>query len=164
MREEIRQIHEAFENKISIHVETTLSGVGKAQLNLIEKAKAKGYEITLHYVTLDSSEKAIERVSLGGHGIPEEVIKKRYTQSFKNLPEVSYKADNVFIYDNSNDFANVYGREHGVIRYNYLNKYPVISSSLNYTEKVKKELTTYSENNKLPQQKINDNKNDSPKF
>jgi len=166
MREEIRQIHEAFENKISIHVETTLSGTGKAQLNFIEEAKAKGYEITLHYVTLDSSEKAIERVnqrvSLGGHGIPEEVIKKPYTQSFKNLPKVSYKSDNVFIYDNSNDFANVYGREHGVIRYNYLNKYPFINRSLNYTEKVQKELTTYSENNKIPQQKINDNKKDSP--
>lgn len=139
MREEVKQIHEAFENKTSIHVETTLAGTGKAQLKLIEEAKEKGYEITLLYVTLDSAKKAIERVNQrvnnGGHGIPPDLIKKRYTQSFKNLPEVSYKSDNVFIYDNSKGFANVYGREQGKIRYNFLNKYPFINLSLNYTKK-----------------------------
>lgn len=169
MREEVKQIHEAFDKRISIHVETTLSGTGKAQLNLIEEAKSKGYEVTLHYVTLDSAEKAIERVNqrvnVGGHGIAPEVIRKRYDQSFKNLPKISYKSDNVFIYDNSKVFKNVYGREKGVVRYNYLSKYPFINISLNYTEKVQKELNNYSEKNKLlQQQKVNNNKKDNPKI
>ncbi|WP_415605370.1 hypothetical protein [Liquorilactobacillus mali] len=35
MREEIKQLHAALNTGQSIHVETTLSGQGKAQLNLI---------------------------------------------------------------------------------------------------------------------------------
>ena len=85
---------------------------GKSQLNLIDKAHQNGYEVTLLYVAVNSVKTAIkrvnERVESGGHGIPPETIKKRYSQSYNNLPAVAFKSDNVFIYDNSKRFVNVY--------------------------------------------------------
>ena len=61
MREEIKQLHAALNAGQSIHVETTLSGQGKAQLNLIERAHQNGFEVTLLYVAL-KKKVAINRV------------------------------------------------------------------------------------------------------
>ncbi|MDN6363212.1 MAG: zeta toxin family protein, partial [Tetragenococcus koreensis] len=83
---------------------------GKAHLDLIDKARQNGYEVTLLYVAVNSVKTAIKRVNKrvenGGHGIPPETIKKRYSQSYNNLPAVAFKSDNVFIYDNSKRFVN----------------------------------------------------------
>lgn len=62
MREEIKQLHAALDTGQSIHVETTLSGQGKAQLNLIERAHKNGFEVTLLYVALKNEKVAINRV------------------------------------------------------------------------------------------------------
>lgn len=62
MREEIKQLHAALNTGQSIHVETTLSGQGKAQLNLIERAHQNGFEVTLLYVALKNKKVAINRV------------------------------------------------------------------------------------------------------
>ncbi len=105
MREEIKQLHAALNTGQSIYVETTLAGQGKAQLNLIERAHQNGFEVTLLYVALKNKKVAInwvhERVKKGGHGVPDEVVKKRYNQSNHNLAAVAFKADNVVIFDNS---------------------------------------------------------------
>ena len=53
-----------------------------------------------------------ERVKKGGHGVPDEVVKKRYNQSNHILAAVAFKADNVVICDNSQKFVSVYRREH----------------------------------------------------
>ena len=62
MCEEIKQLHAALDTGQSIHVETTLSGQGKAQLNLIERAHKNGFEVTLLYVALKNEKVAINRV------------------------------------------------------------------------------------------------------
>lgn len=62
MREEIKQLHAALDAGQSIHVETTLSGQEKAQLNLIERAHQDGFEVTLLYVALKNKKVAINRV------------------------------------------------------------------------------------------------------
>ena len=62
MREEIKQLHAALDTGQSIHVETTLSGQGKAQLNLIDRAHQNGFEVTLLYVALKNEKVAINRV------------------------------------------------------------------------------------------------------
>ncbi|GEO54724.1 ATPase [Lactiplantibacillus argentoratensis] len=116
MCEEIKQLHAALDTRQSIHVETTLAGQGKAQLNLIERAHQNGFEVTLLYVALKNERVAInrvhERVKKGGHGVPDKIIKKRYNQSNHNLAIVAFKAGNVAIYDNSQKFVSVYRREH----------------------------------------------------
>ena len=128
MREEIKQLHAALNAGQSIHVETTLSGQGKAQLNLIERAHQNGFEVTLLYVVLKNKKVAInrvhERVKKGGHGVPDKVVKKRYNQSNHNLAAVAFKADNVVICDNSQKFVSVYRREHDQVIKNNLRDFP----------------------------------------
>lgn len=104
---------------------------GKSHLNLIDNAHQNGYEVTLLYVAVNSVKTAIkrvnERVESGGYGIPPETIKKRYSQSYNNLPEVAFKSDNVLIYDNSKKFVNVYTRKHNQVEINNLKQYPWIN-------------------------------------
>lgn len=135
MRIEIKRLHAAINQGKSIHVETTLAGHSKSQINLIEKAHQNDYEVTLLYVAVNSAETAIkrvnERVEKGGHGIPAEVIKKRYKQSNDNLPKVAYYADNVRIYDNTEDFINIYTKENDQVKINSLKFYPWINEDTN---------------------------------
>ena len=67
--------------------ETTLAT--KSYVNTIAKARGDGYNVTMVFFLLDSPELAIERVknrvSEGGHNIPEPVIRRRYDAGIKNL-------------------------------------------------------------------------------
>ncbi|GAA6444825.1 MULTISPECIES: hypothetical protein [Hungatella] len=51
-----------------------------------------GYGIELHYVGVDSPEIAkqriAERVKMGGHGIPDKDVEKRFGESLRNLHEI----------------------------------------------------------------------------
>lgn len=61
------------------------------------------------YVTLDSPETAIDRVAdrvkKGGHGVDEDLIRKRYDRSKENLKVIAEVADNVLMFDNSKAFT-----------------------------------------------------------
>lgn len=167
MREEVKQLHDAINNCKSIHVETTLAGHAKSQLNLIDKAHQNGYEVTLIYVSVNSAETAIkrvnERVELGGHGVEPYLIKKRYKQSNDNLPKVAYYADNVLIFDNSKQFTSVYQREKGIEIKNELSDYPWIKQHLSCSEIVQKDLKKFeSKNPEIKAKKEPENKKDSP--
>lgn len=167
MRLEVKQLHEALANRESVHVETTLAGHAKSQLNLIEKAHQNDYEVTLVYVAVNNAETAIkrvnERVELGGHGIDPELIKKRYKQSNDNLPKVAYYADNVLIFDNSKRFTSVYQREKGVEIKNELSDYPWIKQNLSCSEIVQKDLKKFENKNpEIKAKKEPENKKDSP--
>ena len=113
MREVIQLMNQAIENHISFHQETTLSGQG--QKKWIEKAKQNGYEVTLLYVGIKDVDLAVERVkqrvAKGGHGIPEETIRKRFQQSLKNLEIIAPLCDRVELYDNTDSFISVYERK-----------------------------------------------------
>jgi len=69
--------------------ETTLSGAH--YLQRIQEWKDLGYAVKLWFIALSSPELAIsrvkERVAQGGHNIPEEVIRRRYTTGLENLPK-----------------------------------------------------------------------------
>lgn len=112
MREVIQLMNHAIENRISFHQETTLSGQG--QKKWIEKAKQNGFEVILLYVGLKDADLAIERVqqrvAKGGHGIPQETIRKRFQQSLKNLESIASLCDRVELYDNTDGFTVVYQR------------------------------------------------------
>ena len=89
--------------------------------NLIDKAHAKGYEVTVLYVTLDSPETAIDRVAdrvkKGGHGVDEDLIRKRYDRSKETLKVIAEAADNVLMFDNSKAFTQTYERRGNLIIY-----------------------------------------------
>ena len=72
----------------TIGVETVLS-TAKYQ-RLVIRAKELGFKIHLIYVVLDSVERNIERVRIrvqkGGHDVPEDKLRARYTRSLEQLP------------------------------------------------------------------------------
>ena len=102
-REAVRRINYFIEQGISFNQETTLTG--HSILRNIQKAKEQGFYIKLYYIGLNSPELAVERVkgrvAKGGHGIPEDTIKKRYEASLDMLTRVLPLCDRATIYDNS---------------------------------------------------------------
>ena len=104
MKMAVKLIKDCMNKGISFNQETTLTG--RSMVNNILKAKKLGYTIIMNYVGLSSQELAIQRVayrvSMGGHGIPEEDIKRRYYVSLSKLKELMSLIDELYIYDNSN--------------------------------------------------------------
>ncbi len=88
----------------SFAFETTLSGQG--YLRHIDQWRAQGYRVDLYFLTLPSAEAAMarvaERVSQGGHDIPEPVIRRRFAAGRRNFDQ-HYKAkvDAWALYDNA---------------------------------------------------------------
>jgi predicted ABC-type ATPase len=100
----LKRIEELMSLGQDFSFETTLST--KSFVKTIEKAKEKGYYVTLIFFWLDSVELAIDRVQTrvreGGHDIPKDVIERRYTAGIKNLFKLyCNQVDFLFIYDNS---------------------------------------------------------------
>ena len=101
----IKLIRECISGDKSFNQETTLTG--HTIVTNIKKAKANGFKINLFYVGLSNVDLSIKRVALrviqGGHGVPEDDLRRRYTNSFSNLQTILPLCDNVRIYDNSGD-------------------------------------------------------------
>lgn len=91
-------------NRINFAFETTLAS--RTFAPWISEIKKQGYQFTLLYFWLHTAELAVERVAervrLGGHNVPEKIIKRRYTNSIRNFFSLYQPlADNWFIIDNS---------------------------------------------------------------
>lgn len=99
----VKKIRQYFDEEITFNQETTLCG--RSILNNIEKAKKKGYFIELHYIGVENADilkrRVAERIRLGGHGIPEEDIERRYRNTFQNLKIVLPVCDLAVFYDNT---------------------------------------------------------------
>lgn len=84
--------------------ETTLAT--RSYVKLIQQAKKRGYFVTLLFFSLSTPEQAIrrvaKRVSLGGHNIPVDVIRRRYEAGLNNLFRLYMPiCDHWALYDNS---------------------------------------------------------------
>ena len=90
---------------MSINRETTLTG--NNIIESIKKAKELGYVIRLRYVGVDNPEIAKERIekriALGGHGVSEETIDRRFNSSVENFYKIYKLCDTINIFDNSGD-------------------------------------------------------------
>jgi len=68
---------------VSFAVETTLSSRGR--VDLLRKAKSRGYEIRLVFIGIDSPERCVARVwhraARGGHFVPDADVRRRYARS-----------------------------------------------------------------------------------
>ena len=88
----------------SFAFETTLSGLG--YLRHIDQWHAQGYRVDLCFLALPSAEAAVarvaERVSQGGHDIPEPVIRRRFVTGRRNFDQhYKTKVDTWALYDNA---------------------------------------------------------------
>ena len=83
----LNRINELLDKKQSFAFETTLWT--KSYTGFVKKAQSQGYEVVLLFLALDSFELAQKRVEVrvqeGGHSIPKDVIKRRYTKGLSNL-------------------------------------------------------------------------------
>jgi predicted ABC-type ATPase len=104
-REVLTRTAEYLSQGVSFAVETTLSGRGR--LDLIDKAKSRGYEVRLIFVGLDSPERCVTRVrnrfARGGHSVPEEDVRRRYDRSVANALKAIRDVDAAEFYDNSGE-------------------------------------------------------------
>lgn len=89
--------------------ETTLSGHRPAVM--ARRAADAGYRVRLYYVGLDTVEECLarirNRVARGGHGIPEEDVRRRFAGHFAALAAVLPYCTEATFYDNSNGFRAV---------------------------------------------------------
>ena len=98
------RIKDLLSQNIDFAFETTLAS--RSYAKLILEAQTKGYLKTLLFLWLNTPELALkrvnERVMLGGHNIPEDVIYRRYKAGIANLSELYIPVCNYWIIiDNS---------------------------------------------------------------
>lgn len=83
----LTRIEELLAQKADFAIETTLAT--RSYVQLVKRAQAIGYKVHLLFFCLESPEQAIQRVAQrvreGGHGIPEDVIRRRYQRGLFNL-------------------------------------------------------------------------------
>lgn len=102
----LRRIEEFVANGESFAFETTLSGLSYTRR--IPSWREEGYRIVLFYLRLPSVDLAIERVRMrvraGGHNVPEETVRRRFTRSWENFQHhYSPLADKWVVFDNSGE-------------------------------------------------------------
>jgi predicted ABC-type ATPase len=100
-----RLLERAITEKLDFAFETTLGG--KTIPHLLDKALSEGIEVTIWYAGLDSVERHIarvrSRVAHGGHDIPEDRIRERYSLSRLNLIRLLPRLTELLLYDNSKE-------------------------------------------------------------
>ena len=93
----------------SFNQETTLCG--RSIWRNIELAHKNGFYVEVYFVGVESAELAVERinqrVSAGGHGIPEKDVVRRYKESIDSLVRAIACCDEVNIYDNTTEFIKI---------------------------------------------------------
>jgi len=100
------QIREHVKKRENFAFETTLSG--RTYARMIPAWQAAGYQVTLIFLSLPDVDLAIARVAArvaqGGHGVPEDVIRRRFIVGQRNFDRV-YKplVDYWVLYDNSRE-------------------------------------------------------------
>ncbi|MCI7767133.1 MAG: zeta toxin family protein [Oscillospiraceae bacterium] len=102
-------VHCCLEKGVDFTQETTLSG--KKTLKTVIAARERDYYIRLYYVAVSSAEESVRlienRVSKGGHDIPEEDVKRRFSKRFDDLIAILPYCREVHFYDNENGFEEV---------------------------------------------------------
>jgi predicted ABC-type ATPase len=83
----LQQIHEYAERNVDFAFETTLSG--KSYVNLFSGLRSKGFALHLFFLWIPSPELAIarikDRVREGGHHVPSEDVRRRFTRGIHNF-------------------------------------------------------------------------------
>ena len=93
----------AVADKIGFTFETVLST--ERNLNLLRRAQTSGFFIRCFYIlTADVNiniARVKSRVANGGHGVPADKIRSRYTKALALIPELVKVCDVMHIYDNT---------------------------------------------------------------
>ena len=117
-----QQRKQAIRDQQNFCFETVFSHPSK--IDLLAQAKAAGYEINLVVIYLSHTElnkaRVKQRVSEGGHGVPEEKIESRIPRTHKNIGVAVDLCDFVYIFDNSsydNPFQQIATKDYGGVTF-----------------------------------------------
>ncbi len=100
----LERIHLLAKGRVDFAFETTLAS--RTFATWIDELKKTGYLFHLVFLWLPNPEFALarvaERVRMGGHNVPDEIVRRRYNKGIRNFFRL-YKplADTWFFYDNS---------------------------------------------------------------
>ncbi len=85
--------------------ETVLSDPVGEKVAFLQQAVEKGYTVVLFFIGLDSENTSIERVAQrvthGGHDVPDDKIRSRYQRTLSNLRRAMQVLPTVAVFDNS---------------------------------------------------------------
>jgi len=101
----LKKVQYLFDRREDFCIETTLAT--RSLLKMARSAQEKGYYVTVLYFWLSSPDIAVQRVAArvkaGGHDIPEETIRRRYTMGLNYLFHYYMQiCDKWILADNSN--------------------------------------------------------------
>lgn len=90
-------------DKKSFAVETTMTS--RADVDLVRQAKAAGFDVQLHHVSVADADQAQRRVQArandGGDRRPEQAVRDSYENGQTNIRDASALANKTFVYDNA---------------------------------------------------------------
>lgn len=102
-----------FKRKQDMIIETTASSRGT--IKLIEEAKAKGYLVETHFVTLKdvalNNLRIQKRAAEGGHFVAPEIVERRFAKALELMPEILAKSDIATLIDNSKNHEKVLSKD-----------------------------------------------------
>jgi predicted ABC-type ATPase len=114
----LKQIRDFSDKKMDFGFETTLSG--KTYFPLLKALKARGYCIRLFFLWVPdpglSLARIKERVTLGGHDVPKEVVLRRFDRSIYNFLKVYQSLlDSWDLFDNSASRPRLIAKKNGQV-------------------------------------------------
>ena len=114
----LQRIEELLALKADFAIETTLAT--RSYVQLVHRAQALGYKVHLIFFYLENEEQAIQRVaqrvSNGGHDIPEEDIRRRFKRGIYNLINLYMPiCDSVLVYNNVKTPARLVAKKKNTI-------------------------------------------------
>jgi predicted ABC-type ATPase len=112
----LREIRSFARRRVSFAFETTLSG--RSYMVLLRQLKSQGYKVHFFFLWVKTVNLALsrvqERVSRGGHDVPEAVVRRRFDRSLRNfLIRYRQLADSWILFDNSARKPAVIASEEG---------------------------------------------------
>ncbi len=110
----LEQIHTYSRRGVDFAFETTLAG--KSYVKLLKDLKNKSYKIHVYFLWVSNVKLAInriaERVKIGGHDVPKETVRRRFSRGLHNLFNLYMPLlDSWIIFDNSMDTPCVIAKE-----------------------------------------------------
>ena len=120
--EELRE--KMIKEKMDFTFETVLST--DRNLNLLRKARETGYFVRGIYVLTNNPGVNVARVNareaLGGHGVPEDKIRSRYSKALALIPQLVEVCDILHVYDNTNEPFRIFKKRKDIY-FHWENKY-----------------------------------------
>ena len=120
--EELRE--KMISEKRDFTFETVLST--DRNLLLLKKAKEQGYFVRCIYVLTANADINVARVSarqaIGGHGVPEDKIRSRYSKALALIPQLVEVCDILHVYDNTKEPFRIF-KKRKEIYFHWENKY-----------------------------------------